>query len=201
MVDTSAAGKLLGLGSPLRGLAVVDDVVGAELLEELGLLAGAGGSDDLCAGSLGELNGEDAHTTSTLGENPLAGEELLALEAVKTVPGSETGAGEGGSLVEVEVGGHGDKTLLVKGTDGAEGSVGNTAEAGLDAQLVERAADVALVEEGDDLVAGLEAGDVLADGEDGTGAIGAGDDAVLCGEGVLSEREDEITVVERSTLD
>jgi hypothetical protein len=103
--------------------------------------------------------------------------------------------------VELEALGHGDETLLVKGTDGAEGAVNNTTETGLDAEVVERTADVALVEEGDDLVAGLEAGDVLADGEDGTGTIGAGDDTIPGGEGVASDREDQITVVEGSTLD
>jgi hypothetical protein len=103
--------------------------------------------------------------------------------------------------VEVEVRGHGDETVLIESTDGAESSVSYTTETGLDAELVERTADVALVEESDNLVAGAEAGDVLADGEDSAGAIGAGDDAVLGGEGVLSEREDEIAVVEGSTLD
>lgn len=201
VVDTSAAGKLLGLGSPLRSLAVVDDVVSTKLLKKLSLLSRAGSSDDLGSSSLGELNSKDANTTGTLSENPLAGEELLALKTVKTVPGSETSAGEGSSLVEVEVRGHGDKTVLIEGTDGAESSVGYTTETGLDAELVERSADVALVEESDDLVAGTEAGDVLADGEDSAGAIGAGDDAVLGREGVLSEREDKIAVVEGSTLD
>lgn len=201
MVDTNTAGELLGLGSPLRSLAVVDDVVSTKLLKKLGLLSRAGSSDDLCTSSLGELNSKDANTTGTLSENPLAREELLALKTVQTVPGSETSAGKSSSLVEVEVRGHGDKTVLVKGTDGAESSVSYTTKTGLDAELVERTADVALVEESDDLVTGAEAGDVLADGEDSAGAIGAGDDAVLGGEGVLSEREDEIAVVEGSALD
>lgn len=201
VVDTSTAGEFLGLGSPLRSLAVVDDVVSTKLLKKLSLLSRAGSSDDLCTSSLGELNSKDTNTTSTLSENPLAGEELLALKTVQTVPGSETSAGESSSLVEVEVRGHGDKAVLIEGTDGAEGSVSYTTETGLDAELVERSANVALVEESDDLVAGTEAGDVLADGEDSAGAIGAGDDAVLGGERVLSEREDEIAVVEGSTLD
>jgi hypothetical protein len=201
VVNTSTAGDLLGLGSPLGSLLVVDDVVGTELLEELGLLAGAGGSDDLCAGSLGELDGEDGDTAGSLGENPLAGEELLALKTVETVPGGQTGAGKGSGLVELKTLGHGDKTLLVESTDGSEGTVDDTTETGLDGEVVERTADVALVEKGDDLVAGLEAGDVLADGENGTGTIGAGDDTILGGEGVSAEREDEITVVEGSTLE
>ena len=201
VVDTSTAGEFLGLGSPLRSLAVVDDVVSTKLLKKLSLLSRAGSSDDLCTSSLGELNSKDTNTTGTLSENPLAGEELLALKTVQTVPGSETSAGESSSLVEVEVRGHGDKAVLIEGTDGAEGSVSYTTETGLDAELVERSANVALVEESDDLVAGTEAGDVLADGEDSAGAIGAGDDAVLGGERVLSEREDEIAVVEGSTLD
>lgn len=201
VVDTSTAGDLLSLGTPLGSLLVVDDVVGAELLEELSLLAGAGGSDDLGASSLGELDSEDGNTTGSLGENPLAGEKLLALKAVETVPGGQTGTGESGSLVELKALGHGDKTLLVEGTDGTEGTVNDTTETGLDAEVVERTADVALVEEGDDLVAGLEAGDILADSENGTGAIGAGDNTVLGREGVSSDREDKITVVEGSALD
>lgn len=201
VVNTSTASELLGLGSPLRSLLVVDDVVGTELLEELGLFAGASGSNDLGTGSLGELNSKDGNTTGSLGENPLARKKLLALETVETVPGGQTGAGESGSLVELETLGHGDETLFVKSTDGAEGTVNDTTETGLDAEVVERAANVALVEEGDDLVAGLEAGDVLADGEDGTGTVRTGDDAVLGGEGVASDREDQITVVEGSTLE
>ena len=201
VVDTSTASDLLSLGSPLRSLLVVDDVVSTELLEKLGLLAGAGGSDDLGASSLGELNSEDGNTTGTLGKDPLAGQELLALETVETVPGGQTGAGKSSGLVEVKTLGHGNKTVLVESTDGSEGTVNDTTETGLDGEVVERTADVALVEEGDDLVAGLEAGDVLADGEDGTGTIGAGDDTILGGEGVSADREDEITVVEGSTLD
>jgi hypothetical protein len=200
VVNTSTAGELLGLSTPLRSLAVVDDVVSTKLLKKLSLLSRAGSSNDLCTSSLGELNSKDTNTTSTLSENPLTGEELLALETVETVPGSETSAGESSSLVEVEVRRHADKTLLIESTDSAESSIGHTTQTGLDAELVERSADVALVEESDDLVAGTEAGDVLADGEDGAGAIGAGDDAVLSGERVLSEREDEIAVVEGSTL-
>lgn len=201
VVDTSTTSKLLSLGSPLRSLLVVDDVVGTELLQELGLFAGAGGSNDLGTGSLGELNSKDGDTTGSLGENPLARKKLLALKTVETVPGGQTGAGESSSLVELETLGHRDKTLLVKGTDGTEGTVNDTTETGLNAEVVEGAADMALVEEGDDLVAGLEASDVLADSEDGTGTIRTGDDAVLGGEGVASDREDQITVVEGSTLD
>ena len=201
VVDTGTAGDLLGLGSPLRSLLVVDDVVSTELLEKLGLLAGRSGSDDLGASSLGELNSKDRNTTGTLGEDPLAGQELLALKTVKTVPGGQTGAGKSSGLVELKALGHGDKTLLIESTDGSEGTVDDTTETGLDGEVVERTADVALVEEGDDLVAGLEAGNVLADGEDGTGTIGAGDDTILGGEGVSADREDEITVVEGSTLD
>jgi hypothetical protein len=201
VVDTSTAGDLLGLGSPLGSLLVVDDVVSTELLEKLGLLAGAGGSDNLGTSSLGELNSEDRNTTGTLGKDPLTGQELLALKTVETVPGGQTGAGKGSGLVELKTLGHGDKTLLVESTDGSEGTVDDTTETGLDGEVVERTADVALVEKGDDLVAGLEAGDVLADGENGTGTIGAGDDTILGGEGVSAEREDEITVVEGSTLE
>lgn len=59
MVAADAAGRQLARGfAPLGVLDVVDDVVGAELLELVGLGFGRGGGDDAGAGGFGELPGE-----------------------------------------------------------------------------------------------------------------------------------------------
>lgn len=155
----------------MGSLLVVDDVVSAQLLQNLRLLGRTGSSDDFGTSSLGELNGEEADTTSTLSKDPLARNKLLALKTVKSVPRSKTSASESSALEEVEALGEGDETLLVESTVGAESTVENTTEAGVEAVDIDGAADVLLVEEGDDLVAGLEASDVLANSEDGAGAI------------------------------
>jgi hypothetical protein len=60
---------------------------------------------------------------------------------------------------------------------------------------------VALVEEHDDFVAGLEAGYAGADGEDGAGAVGAGDYAVFDGEGVFALGDYDVAVVEGGGVD
>ena len=51
----AAGGQLAGRLAPVGVLGVVDDVVGAQLLEDLALLLGRSGSDDRRAGSLGKL--------------------------------------------------------------------------------------------------------------------------------------------------
>ena len=50
-------GELARRGAPVGIIAVVDDVVCAELLEGLGLGGGGGGRDYLCASCFGELCG------------------------------------------------------------------------------------------------------------------------------------------------
>jgi hypothetical protein len=60
---------------------------------------------------------------------------------------------------------------------------------------------VALVELSDDLVTDLEALDMLANRLDNTGTIRTGDDVVLLRERVAASGDDEISVVERSTVD
>ena len=56
MIDALLAGSQLASGfTPVRVLAVVDDVVGAELLEDFGFLGGRGGRDDGGARGFGEL--------------------------------------------------------------------------------------------------------------------------------------------------
>jgi hypothetical protein len=153
VLDADAAGRqLLGLLTPVGRLLVVDDVVGAVLLQQLGLLGGAGGRDDAGAGSLCELQREDADAAGTLRQDRLAGLERAALEAVQRVPGRQTGAAEGAGLEEVEVRGGGYETLLAEDAVVAEGAVDGTTETGGKGGTVKRAAEVALVEEGNDLV-------------------------------------------------
>jgi hypothetical protein len=67
----------------------------------------------------------------------------------------------------------------------------------LDGVAIDRAANVSLVEESDDLVAGLEARHILADCQDGAGAVRAGNDVGGSGEGIMAERDDEVTVLRR----
>jgi hypothetical protein len=153
VLDADAAGRqLLGLLAPVGGLLVVDDVVGAVLLQQLGLLGGAGSRDDAGAGSLCELQREDADAAGTLRQDRLARLERAALEAVQRVPGRQTSAAEGAGLEEVEVRGGSYETLLAEDAVVAEGTVDGTTEAGGKGGAVKRATDVALVEEGNDLV-------------------------------------------------
>jgi len=56
VVDAATSGgQLTSGGAPLGRLLVVDDMVGAELLEDLDLVGGRCGGDDLCACGFGEL--------------------------------------------------------------------------------------------------------------------------------------------------
>lgn len=201
VLDADAAGDLLCRLTPVGVLAVVDDVVGTELLELVALCLGRGGGDDTGTGGLGELDGEDGHTAGTLGQDPVAGSQSLVAEAVKTVPGRQTGAGERGTLDEVEVAGHVDETLLVVDAVLLEGAVNDTAGAGGDGVVVQRTGQVGLVELGDDLVADLEAVDLLADGLDNTGAVGSRDDSVLLGERVTALGDNQVTVVQGCAVD
>lgn len=185
MVNTLVVGSELAGGlAPVGVLAVVDDVIGAELLEHLGLLLGRGGGDHLGTTRLGELQSKEGDTTGALGEDPLAG--LEGLEAVEGVPRGQTGAHEGGGLNVVEVRGGADNAVLVEDAVLAEGAVENTAEARGGGASVDVAELVPLVEEGGDLVALLPLGDLGADGNNLTGAIGGGNDGEVDGEGVLA---------------
>jgi hypothetical protein len=56
VLDALAVGRQLARRlAPVRVLAVVDDVVRAELLEDGGFVGGGGGRDDGCARGFGEL--------------------------------------------------------------------------------------------------------------------------------------------------
>ena len=62
----TAGRQLLGRFAPCFVGFVVDDVVCAELLEDLGFVVGGGGGDDAGAGRFGELEGEHAHAAGAL---------------------------------------------------------------------------------------------------------------------------------------
>jgi hypothetical protein len=94
VVYTDSAGDLLGGFAPVGVFLVVDDMVGTEGLEFVGLFLGGGGSDDTSTGCLCELESENGNTASTLSNDPVTGSQSLALETVETVPGSQTSAGE-----------------------------------------------------------------------------------------------------------
>jgi hypothetical protein len=177
VLHAAAAGcELLGFLAPVGDFLVVDDVVGTESLELLALLGGRGGGDDFCAGGFGELNGEHADAAGALGEDPVTGLQAAALQAVQAVPGSETGAGQGAALEEVEVGRHGDETLLAVGAILLEGTVNGAANASSNGLVVQRAGEMALVEQSEHLVALLEAGHAGADSLDDTGSVRCRDD-------------------------
>lgn len=201
MVYADAAGELFGGLTPVGVVAVVDDVVGAEGLEFVGLFLGGGGGDDAGTGCLCELQSEDGDTSSALGDYPVTGSKSLALKTVKTVPGSQTGTSERSTLDEVEVAGQRDKTLLIVNTVLLKRSVNHTASASSNGLVVKRTSNVALVKLSDDLVADLEALDVLANSLDYTSTIGARNDVVFLGEGVAASRDDQVAVVEGSSVD
>jgi hypothetical protein len=201
VVYTDTTGDLLGGLAPVGVFLVVDDVVGTEGLEFVGLFLGGGGGDDTSTGSLCELESEDGNTACTLSNDPVAGSQSLALETVETVPGSQTSAGERSTLDEVKIAGQRNKTLLIIDTVLLEGTVNHTTGSGSDGLVVKRTGNVALVELSDDLVTDLEALDVLANRLDDTGTIRTGHNVVLLGEGVAASRDDKISVVERSAVD
>jgi hypothetical protein len=201
VVDANTTCELLGGFAPVGVLSVVDNVIGTEGLEFVGLFLGGSGGDDTGTGCLCELEGEDGHTACALSDDPVTGSQSLALETVETVPSGQTGACERSTLDEVEVAGQRDKTLLVVDTVLLEGSINDTTGSGSDGLVVEGTGNVALIELGDDLVTDLEALDVLANGLDNTGTVRTGNNVVLLGEGVTASGDDQIAVVEGSTVD
>lgn len=180
VVHAGATRQLLGGGAPVRVLLVVDDVVGAQLLQGLELVGGGRGGDDLRAGGLGELQGEDADAAGALHEDPLAGKD--GLEAVQRVPRREAGACEGRRLEGVQVlGGAGEARLVEDGVL-SQRAVHGTAEASHCCGDVHGAELVALVEEGHDLISGLESADSASDFDNLTGTVRQG-----CNRGVGRE--------------
>jgi hypothetical protein len=197
----SARRKLLRLLAPVLNLLVVDHMIRAQSLELLALGSRRSRSNNLRARRFRELHSEHAHTTSTLSKDPVTRLQAAALQTVKAVPRSQTGADERAALQEVEVGRHGDEAVLVVGAVLLQGAVDGAADARADALEVERAREVALVEEGEDFVALLEARDAGADGFDYTGTVGGGDDGDVQGEGVEAFDDGQVAVVEGGGVD
>lgn len=195
VVHTAAAGNLHGLGPPSGRLLVVDDVVGAELLQRRLLVLGARRGNDACASGLGKLQGKDAHAAGALRENPLAGQELAVGLPIQGVPCRQRRAGQRRRLESRQCAGLVDETLLVESANRAERTMALTAQSRGIGNIVDRAAEMLLVEERQDLVARLESGDLLADGQHGARAIRTRDDIVHAGEWVLAQRNDEIAVL------
>lgn len=169
VVHAYPVGDLAHLGAPVGILLVVDNVVGAQPLQELGLLGGAGGGDDARAGCLGKLHAKDAHAAGALGQHPLA--RRKPLESVEGIPGRHGGAWQRGSLEEAQALGERDQTILIESADGAEDPVDGAAQTGARGSAVKVAAEVALIKQGDDLIALGKALDMLADGDDFTGTV------------------------------
>jgi hypothetical protein len=201
VVDTDTTSDLLGGLAPVGVLLIVDDVIGTKGLELLSLLLGRSGGDDTSTSGLSELKSEDRNTTGTLGNHPVTRSKSLALKTVETVPGGQTSTGERSTLDKVEVAREGNKTLLIVDTVLLERSINDTTSPGGNGLVVKRTRNVALVELGDDLVTNLEALDLLANGLNDTSTVGSGDNVVNLGERVAASGNDQISVVERSTVD
>jgi hypothetical protein len=202
VLHTTAAGReLLGFFAPVGDFFVVDDVVCAEGLELLALLGRRSGGDDFGTSSFGELHSEHADAAGALGQDPVAGLQAAALQAVQAVPCGETGAGQGATLQEVEVRGHGDKALLAVGTILLQGTINGAAGAGANGVVVERASQMALVEQSKHFVALLEAGHARADRLDYTSSVRCRYDTGAKSERVETLDDGEVTVVEGCGMD
>lgn len=179
-------GEFLGLFPPVGVGFVVDDVMGAEMLQFLGLFLRARRRDDGCTGGSGELDGEQADAAGALGQDDMAWLEGFALESIQRVPGGDGGAGQGACFRGGEGLGLRHQAVLLEDAVFAEGAGEGAAEASADSAWGQRAADVALVEERGDFVAFLEAVDATARGEDFAGCVGAGNDGECDREGVFA---------------
>ena len=179
-------GEFLGLFSPIGVGFIVDDVMGTEILEFLGLFLRACRRDDGCTGGSGELDGEQADAAGALGQDYIAWLEGFALETIQGIPGSDGGAGQGACFLGGEGFRFSNQAVLFEDAVFAEGAREGAAEAGANRARRERAGDVALVEERGDFVALLEAVNATAGGEDLAGCIGAGNDGESDWEGVFA---------------
>lgn len=205
VIDTSVVGgELASRLAPVGVGLVVDNVIGTELLQLLGLRFGRGSSNDGRTGGFGELypardrcqridvnrtsgaylQCEHANTTSSLHQDSLT--RLQWPQTVQGVPASKSGTAESARLEVVEVLGGLDKTVLVENTVLAQSTVNDTTETGLSSGDVDRTVLVTLVEQGSHLVTLLELRDLGSDFNDLTSTVGTWDDREVEGEGVHS---------------
>jgi hypothetical protein len=68
-----------GFLATVGGLLVVDNMVGTQLLQRLGLLCGTGSRDHGCASSFCKLYSKDVHASSALCEDYVARNERLQI--------------------------------------------------------------------------------------------------------------------------
>ena len=190
--------------APVRVLAVVDDVVGAELLEDLSLLGRRRGRDDGCTSRFGKLPllvslpcfaAQTKRRTTNLQRKqrhparPLHQHRLPLLQPaqpVQCIPARQRGARQCRSLDKVHVARHAHDALLVERGVLPQRAVDAPAQPSHAGRHVDQATLVALVEERDDVVAGLPLGHGGTDRDDGSGAVGAGHDGRLLAEDVFT---------------
>lgn len=206
MIDTRVVGgELAGRLAPVGVGFVVDNVVGTELLQLLGLRFVRGSSDNGRTGGFSELcpgrnqcqridvermrkeaylQREHANTTSPLHQDSFT--RLQWLQTVQSVPAGKSGTAESARLEVVEVLGSLDEAVLVENTVLAQSTVNDTTETGLGSGDVDGTVLVTLVEKRGHLITLLELRDLGSDFNDLTSTIGTGDDREVEGEGVHS---------------
>ena len=153
-VEDEVVGFFLGGGV---GLGVVDYLVGAEGFHHLDVF-GAADSGDVGSLGFGDLDGEGTDGAGgAIDEDSLSGLERACLVlngGVEALEGGDTGGGDGGGLLEIEVDGFEDEFVGGGESGFGEGSA---------------------FDFGEDFVSGLEVGDVGSDGLDGAGDVAAED--------------------------
>lgn len=201
VLHARATRQLLRRLAPVLVLLVVDDMVGAQLLQLLALGLARSRRNDPSPRRLRKLHSENRYTPSTLRQHPLTRHQLPAFQAIKRVPRREPGARQRRAFQVVQVLRHVHEPLLVVGAVLLQPAINGAADARRDAVSVQAAGDVRLVEQQDDLVALLEPVHALPGGLDRARAIGARHYAVLLGERVHALRDDQVAVVERGAVD
>jgi hypothetical protein len=201
LTNTNTTREFLGRLAPVRILAIVDNMVRTQLLQLLPLGGGAGRGNDLRAGRLGKLDAKDADAAGALREDPLAGLERAALEAVQRVPRRQGRDRQRAALAQVQVRRQAHDARLGEDAVLLQRAVDDPTHARLHRARRQRAALMRLVEQHRHSVARLEVGHGRADRLDGAGAVRGRHHAVALGQGVETLRDGEIAVVERDMVD
>lgn len=209
MVHASTiGGQLASSLTPVQITLVVDDVVGAELLELLSLLVGGGRGDDGRTGSLCKLprqyrsvncsfifstmeyrpitylQTEHAHTASSLHQHDLTRPQRL--QTVQRIPARQGRAGQRAVLDRREILRGLDQTLFAENAELAKGAIDRTPQPRLRRGDINIAVLVTLVKNCGDQVALLELGDFGANLDDLAGAVRGGDHRESAREGIFA---------------